>query len=492
MFTNVHRKQSQLTITILVLLTNLYSDAFASNQEQPLLSWQTPLPRIQDFIHNTQHLETLGKHHIVVVHGETKNYSISESEKHAVNNQTEITGSTNNGGTNNSSIKNSNASVTLYPLPDEDIQLTYAFTVIRAPEDTVRKTLMDFGHYRRTMPHIIESELLQQKDNHWLGQYRLTFQMPLLSFEPQVQIQHTLLDNGDLIERRVAGDIDYSVARWQIIALDKHRTLLVQTSWADIGSVSWLMRLVFAAQPDMNRLSPLTAAALTIQSLKERIERKHFSRNQRLYATKLLFPDSTHYLTSLSTSQRGALHLLTKLGTVNMVSSAIQFSHQRNSFTLQPILSAISVPTPYKTLKSRATNIASYPKYMRTISDIEDVVDDTAHHQSQWSLGFNFAVFTFDIDFGIEGLWNDNQTQFSFASTQGDFNPLLGQINWYPNASPNDTSTLITMALAHNINDNAGYILNAIKHIPYSQMFAGLYVGTLLIEGQQELAYKPR
>ncbi len=486
MLSNAHRKQSPFTVAILILLTLFCTSAFASNQS--LLSWQTPLPRIQDFIQNTQHLEALGKHHIVVVHGKAKNYSNDKPLKHSAHHSTVVS----NNPKTLSSTNNSTETPPLYPLPDEDIQLTYAFTVIRAPEEKVRETLMDFAHYRRTMPHIIESELLQQQDNHWLGQYRLTFQMPLLSFEPQVQIQHTLLDNSDLIERRIAGDIDYSVARWQTIALDKHRTLLVQTSWADIGSVSWLMRLVFAAQPDMNRLSPLTAAALTIQSLKERIEKRHFSRNQRLYATKLLFPDSTHYLTSLSASQQDALHSLTKLGSVNMISSAIQFSPQRHSFTLQPILSAISVPEPYETLKSRATNIAKYPKYMRTISDIEDVVDDSRHHQSQWSLGFNFAVFTFDIDFGIEGLWNNEQTQFSFASTQGDFNPLIGQINWYPSTTPDDTSTLVTMALAHNINDNAGYILNTIKHIPYSQMFAGLYVGTLLIEGQQELAYKPR
>jgi len=462
---NPHKTQSQFTFTILILLASFCAGASSSNKAKTLSSWKTPLPRIQDFIQNTQYLEALGKHHIVVVHGEAKNYFKDRSVDH---------------GTDSSKV---------YSLPDEDIQLTYAFTVIQAPANKVKETLMDFASYRRTMPHIIESELLQQQDNHWIGQYRLTFQMPLLSFEPQVQIQHTLLDNGDLIERRIAGDIDYSVARWQIIALDKQRTLLLQTSWADIGSVSWLMRLVFAAQPDMNRLSPLTAAALTIQSLKERIEKKHFSRNQRLYATKLLFPDSTRYLTTLSLPQKNALSELTKLGSVNMISSAIQFTHQRNSFTLQPILSAVSVPQPYAELKQRATNIGGYPKHMRTISDIKDVIDDSHRHQSQWSLGFNFAVFTFDIDFGIEGLWSKDQTQFAFASTQGDFNPLIGRINWYPNKAPDDNSTLVTMALAHNINDDAGYILNAIKRIPYSQMFAGLYVGTLLIEGQQELAH---
>jgi hypothetical protein len=464
-----HQTQRQFTATILIFLVSFCAVASSANKEKTLLSWQTPLPRIQNFIHNTQHLEVLGKHHIVVVHGEAKNYFKDHSIDDAANHNP--------------------VPAELYPLPDEDIQLTYAFTVIQAPAEKVKETLMDFAHYRRTMPHIIESKLLEQQDNHWLGQYRLTFQMPLLSFEPQVQIQHTLLENGDLIERRIAGDIDYSVARWQIIALDKQRTLLLQTSWADIGSVSWLMRLVFAAQPDMNRLSPLAAAALTLQSLKERIEKKHFSRNKRLYATKRLFPDNTHYLTTLSLPQKDALNALTKLGSVNMISSAIQFNHQRNSFTLQPILSAVSVPQDYKELKQRATNIKEYPKHMRTIHDIEDVLDDALNHQSQWSLGFNFAIFTFDIDFGIKGLWNKDQTQFTFASTQGDFEPLIGRINWYPNSVSDDKSTLVTMALAHNISDDAGYILNAIKHIPYSQMFAGLYVGTLLIEGQQELTH---
>ena len=464
-----HQTQRQFTATILIFLVSFCAVASSANKENTLSPWQTPLPRIQSFIDNTRHLEVLGKHHIVVFHGETKNYF----KDHSINDTASHTATP----------------PELYPLPDDDIQLTYAFTVIRAPAEKVKETLMDFAHYRRTMPHIIESELLEQQDNHWLGQYRLTFQMPLLSFEPQVQIQHTLLENGDLIERRIAGDIDYSVARWQIIALDKQRTLLLQTSWADIGSVSWLMRLVFAAQPDMNRLSPLAAAALTLQSLKERIEKKHFSRNQRLYAKKLLFPDNTHNLTTLSIPQKDALNALTKLGSVNMISSAIQFTHQRNSFTLQPILSAVSVHQDYGKLKKRAINIKEYPKYMRTIQDIENVLDDTLNHQSQWSLGFNFAIFTFDMDFGIEGLWNKDQTQFTFASTQGDFEPLIGRINWYPNSVSDDKSTLVTMALAHNISDDAGYILNAIKHIPYSQMFAGLYVGTLLIEGQQELTH---
>ena len=485
MLNKSHKNLRKTTITTLILLISFCTDVFADNTKKTLPFWQTPLPRIQDFIQNTQHLEALGKHHIVVVHGKAKNYF----SDHIENQSTEIQDPKHQHPKHQAPKNDRTDTPELHPLPDEKIQLTYAFTVIRAPANKVKETLMDFARYRRTMPHIIESELLQQQDNHWLGQYRLTFQMPLLSFEPQIQIQHSLLENGDLIERRISGDIDYSVARWQIIALDKQRTLLLQTSWADIGSVSWLMRLVFAAQPDMNRLSPLTAAALTLQSLKERIEKKHFSRSQRLYATKLLFPDSTRYLTTLNTPQKDALNELTKLGSVNMISSAIQFTHQRHSFTLQPILSAVSVPQPYKELKQRATNIKGYPEHMRTINDINDVIDDSLNHQSQWSLGFNFAVFTFDIDFGIEGLWNKDQTQFTFASTQGDFSPLLGRINWYPSNSPGDKTTLVTMALAHNINDDAGYILNAIKQIPYSQMFAGLYVGTLLIEGQQELAH---
>ena len=167
-----------------------------------------------------------------------------------------------------------------------------------------------------------------------------------------------------------------------------------------------------------------------------------------------------------------------------MISPAVLFKHPDYRFALQPILNAISVPLNAAALKPLATNIKNYPDHMQAISDISKVRDNQKTHRSHWTLGFDFSIFTFNMDFSIEGLWNKDQTELIFASTSGDFDPLLGKINWYPDGN----NTLVTMAMAHNISDDAGFILKAIKNTPYSQMYAGSFIGNLLIEGQQQLA----
>lgn len=437
-------------------LTLTYAHASDSTSKDfAFEQWSSPLPSLQEIAPPLNKLALLGKNKIVVVHGNSSPERENQPDK------------------------------LLYSLPDEDIRLTYAFTVINASEKRVRNVLMDFDQYQRTMPHITKSKLLAQQDNHWLGEYRLIFQMPMLTFEPDVKIQHTLLSNGDLIERRIAGDIDYSTARWQVISLSATRSLLVQTSWADIGSVSWLMRLVFSAQPDLHRLSPLTAAALTIQSIKERVENKPFSYRHTVTLSDTLSSARLPYLPTMSSQQQEVLSSLTHIGSVNIISPVRWFTQNRKTFSLQPILSAATIPQEFSTLKSKATNIRQYPERMDVISDITEVVDDTQQHQSQWELGFDFSVFRFAIDFGISGEWKNNQNSLTFISTSGDFDPLLGQIQWQP--SPN--GTLTTINLAHNIKDDTGFILRSIKNIPYSQLFAGLYVGTMLIEGQQQLTH---
>jgi len=444
-------------VTLMFIVTSTV--AYAKDSLE-LNNWDTQLPRIQSLVDDIQQLQTLGNKHIVVLHGTSKNYT-----KEVKSNQP------------------GHKVAPIYPLPNKDIHLTYAFTVINASKSRVQRTLLDFGNYKNTMPQVIESKLLQQQANHWLGEYRLKFSMPSITFKPQIKIQHTLLANGDLIERRVDGDIEYSIARWQIIPLSMRRCLLLQTSWVDVGSINLLMRVIFAAQPDLGRLSPLSAAALTIQSIKLAIENKRRYRVSPIQ-TRPVFPDNINNLTTLTTKQLIALKNLTRFGTVSMISPAVLFKHPDYRFAMQPILNAISVPLNAAALKPLATNIKNYPDHMQAISDISKVRDNQKTHRSHWTLGFDFSIFTFNMDFSIEGLWNKDQTELIFASTSGDFDPLLGKINWYPDGN----NTLVTMAMAHNISDDAGFILKAIKNTPYSQMFAGSFIGNLLIEGQQQLA----
>ena len=357
----------------------------------------------------------------------------------------------------------------------------HAFTVIAAPLQQVQNRLLDFSRYKDMMPHVIDSRISEIHSTHWIAEYKLSFKMPVVHVKPKVTMLHRLLPNGDLVEQAVKGDLEFSQARWQLIPLSPKRTLVIQTSAADIGSASWWLKLMFYVQPDLELLSPINAAALTLQSLRQAVERKFLHRVIRIKSDNCDKSELQQLLPDFNKAQQRAIGELTSIGPVSMAGAHTVLSYFKKRLVLQAVTTARMVPKPKPQLIDYYSDIRHYPKHMKAIRRIDKVKEKALQHHSQWQLGFDFAVFTFKVNFAVNGTWKSERDEFNFHSPEGDFHYLNGRLQAWQHE---ENATIVLFSSAHEIDPNAGYILKAISGIPFNQLFSGIFIGRQLIDGQ--------
>ncbi len=368
-----------------------------------------------------------------------------------------------------------------------DLTWQQAFTVIPASRERVMQAVLDFAHYQQTMPHVSKSELIKSTPPIWQAKYTLSFKMPIVHVKPVVVMQHQLLPNGDLVERAIDGDIRFSQSRWQFVALAPRRTLLIQTSAADIGSASWWLKLIFAAQPDFETLSPVNAAALTLQSLRQKLSHRFTSRYRSLPHRNLQECKERDFFKLLpipDRQQREAIGHLTEQGPVSLVSPFYTLKHCHHHVGFQAVTTARLINRPKAAIKPLYTNIRHYPDSMEAIRKITNIKENQLHHRSHWQLGFDFSVFTFKIDYDVKGQWNQSRDGFSFISPRGDFRYLNGHLQWWEHSA---NKTVAMFVSAHDIDPEAGYILKLIARIPFNQMFSGVFIGRRLMDSQAQM-----
>lgn len=371
-------------------------------------------------------------------------------------------------------------------LPDHPIQLIQAMTTLPVPAEQVMATLLNFGAYAGYMPHVNSSRIASHQDKEWLAHFRLSFRLPLVDVEPDVWMRYHQLSDTRLSERIERGDLDYALGLWHLYPINENKTLLVHTSWSDFGSASWLLRLAFAAQPDFERLSPVSAAALTLQALRQQISRDFMPTT--LFASEDISPATL--LPDFTKEQTQALAGLAKAGNVTLASTQRRIrtrskpGQRARWLEYQPVTTLGLIDSGREPLTAVYSDLKHYPEHIRAIRRLQNIEQKGDQLKADWRLGFDFAIFTLNIDFTAVGTWQNDTSRFDFVSDEGDFTFLYGRWQWF---AVNDTETLVQFSSAHDLNPDASWLLEAVRDIPHNQLFSGIFIGSQLIEGHRKM-----
>jgi ribosome-associated toxin RatA of RatAB toxin-antitoxin module len=430
----------------MLLLATCSAHAEGSRAE-PLID--IPFPTLQSVIADTQALADLARDQVVVLHHQPRRF------KHPA-------------------------------LPSEPIQVTQGFTLIHAPAAKVWSQLLNFGQYAQFMPQVLESQILDATQTQWTADYTLSFKMPLIHVKPKITMRYQRNAPHELREQRLAGDIRHSLGRWEVWPLDSRRTLLAYTTWSDPASASWVLKLVFAAQPDFARLAPVSASVLTLQSIRHQIEGRYLyrhTRNRRLPHRLEDNPEpETPLIPDLQAHSLSTLETLAKHGNVSLIAPLTYGTYQAQEVRHQTVTTLGLVNAPIERIRPVFTDLDRYPKHIDAIERIDALQTSDHLLSGLWELGFNFSIFRLGIEFQADGIWSQNQSRFDFDSPKGDFAYLTGRWQWHELESGH---TLVQFSSAHDTGPNSPYLIRSVGQIPFNQMFAGIFIGSQLIEGQQ-------
>lgn len=152
-------------------------------------------------------------------------------------------------------------------------QFATAGVQIGAPVDFVRSVVLDFDRYSEFLPQAKQVKVKGHTGNKFIVDYELALDFFVVNVAVNYTLEYSVLPNGALIWRRIAGDMEEIYGSWEFLPLDASRTVAFHTSWSDNRSRGWIVRKALDAQPSLEEAIGVSAATIMTESMRTRAEK---------------------------------------------------------------------------------------------------------------------------------------------------------------------------------------------------------------------------
>lgn len=368
----------------------------------------------------------------------------------------------------------------LFSLPPRDITVpargimrTYKAAVFRGSAlvlpvaaERVRKHLHDYTAYAAHIPNTESVTVVAAEGLHTLVEYRHVFKLSMLTTSTRLQLQHTQEADGSLSAVLVEGDADAAVSRWQIVALDEKRTLLVYFNWADIASINLLINVLLKAQPDMAVAAPYGAAFVAMEAL-----RKAFMPDAAAPAAQDL-PSRPVVPAFPAFAEHALLARLAAVGPVALVDAGQWLC--RDGVVLKQRFVAVgnAVATDLATAFRQSQRFDCYPQFFPLAQKAVSKPRKEGF-SVDWQVGIGFGFFSLGVRYRLAYM-QSSETALSFHQEEGDLTHIDGEWCWQ---SLGAGQALGALTIGNHIGEQAPLVLRFARHFPYHDILAGLYMG---------------
>ncbi|NNM52319.1 MAG: hypothetical protein HKM02_08850 [Pseudomonadales bacterium] len=289
--------------------------------------------------------------------------------------------------------------------------------------------------------HIEQLQTINQ-DQYYLETQ--DYPLPWLHWHLHMRWHRRTLSSGQWLTELQEGDIRASLSRTEIYPLDQQHCLLVFTLWSDLGSHSWIIRLLQQTQPELSRALPWLAVSTMLEA-----ERQRYS------------PASTN-------------------SNAPMPSPFMEGSVRIHPWSALPGLAGTepwvsvdqSFPGSPSSVLALLCQFSRYPEFLHALKNVH-VMQEGAIQRSDWNLRITIGLLQLHRNYHITTERSAHEIDFqgrddSGHSLQGRWDMLLG-------AHQNTQSRLSLQTGEDN-----GWITGYLRYTPYPEMAAPM-LGALLI-----------
>ncbi len=419
-----------ITLTLVLMVSH---GAYAS-----LLSWTDPTPNaLAPFQNNSKYVAELAAQDILIYSHPAQKISFN---------------STNGMRTYNSA------------------QFSSAALVVNAPIDQVASTLKNYNSYVGLFPTLKKATTLESNNQDTMVKYRISIPTPIkvLNFNEDATLQHRI-GNNSLSTIVVDSPFLYGMGKLEWFALDKTRTLVTITQWADVNSTKgFLINTLLKAMPEIKDGIPYGSNTFILESLNRKF-------NGKANVTTL-----------------GAGQLPTKNLNKNQYQQVIQLS-QKTGQPVSFIHTPAAVPykhgnetlrftTSYQYFKSPTTTSAQlldaktyqtlFPKLVRSIDMIN--IDDRT----------NDAVFNVRAGLGVITIPFNLRLRFTDLNAQSkDMDAVGGDLKFVRSRMfilPYGTGSVWKIVGGGKIDDSAPFLLRAMRSLPYHDVLPSAVIASVI------------
>jgi ribosome-associated toxin RatA of RatAB toxin-antitoxin module len=356
----------------------------------------------------------------------------------------------------------------------DDCRFVSCSAVIDEPPETVRDFVTNFGDYHTLLKFIRESEVLEDDEDHPAVSFSIGMDTPLVDPRFNYTLRYDLTGD-DIVFRAESGDFDTILGRWEFIPLEGDRTFLVYTSWFEFGSLSWTMRTIFWAQPDLKTTIPVTQASVLIHAMKNRLENRSDTPPQD--TDDLPEEPSIPILTDDGRSLE-ALAPLTEQGTLIKVHPHQWINDEGSPLDITFVTAIGLMETDAETARHHSRNFEKYPDYIDQVSTVTPSRDDDGNLIARWELDLGVNILSIGLDYTIKYL-SHSEKALKFHRLDGDIEHVYGALEW---VEIEEDRTLFFYTTATQVGSGDSFIVQLANILPHKQIIIGVAAGAMAVE----------
>lgn len=319
-----------------------------------------------------------------------------------------------------------------------------------------------------------------QAGEYWLYQ---NYPLPLFTWHVALHMHQWMTTPNQWLTELIDGDVDASLNRWEIYALDSSRSLVVFTDWTNIEPTNWLYQLVLKAQGDIRAALPWLVVSSTLESL-----RRHYDPPKGPPSSPL--PEFPAPPEPPSLDYYGSL---LKSGNMARISGRLWFQDNGNPRPIQFVSVSQPIDAPPQTSQQLLSQFSRYDEFLKPVQSVS-VSPTPFGMETTWRLRANLGLFNISSEYHVI-FWRKSPSLLYFYRERGAQRQFFGSFEFNDNG---ERGTLCTLTTGAENGGNASWLLGYMRYAPFPEI-NGPLLGSLLtlrkgapwVEKQLSAANKP-
>ncbi len=287
---------------------------------------------------------------------------------------------------------------------------------------------------------------IEQRQTIAQDQYYLETQdypLPWWHWRMHMRWHRHALAAGQWLTELQQGDIRASLSRTEIYPLDPHHALWVFTLWSDLGTQSWLIRLLQQTQPELSRALPWLAVSTVMEAKRQSM-----------------------FLPVRSTSPQPPPFME---GSVRIH----PWSARPGSARSQPWISVDqSFPATPSSVMSQLGQFSRYPEFLHALKGVRSRQEGALQH-TDWNMNIRLGLLSLQRSYHL--ILQTTPSAIIFQGQDDHGHNLQGQWTFHAGPALNTQSRL-----SLQMGEDHSWITGYLRYTPYPEIAAPM-LGALLI-----------
>ncbi len=300
--------------------------------------------------------------------------------------------------------------------------------IINSPVDKVKEIIKDYSIINDIQSQHTNLKFVSKKGNHTVYSYNQQYKYGIITLNTDFLVQQTLENDGSISTMLHEGDVESQIQRWEFLALDEERTMLILTFWSAYSTAKFSFKILLAVMAESHLIAPVMYCSMYLEQYSDYIQ-KGLPQQEVAAENIKEKPELTFYTEQLSDKGRVLMESLVAKGAVYL--RTYQFVKDRSK------LERISTVTKFVMLNVPFDQAAPVISDMCNLTESIQLVKSVKHKETPERVisrtKYRIGKFPISISFFTQQTFNEtenNHLTFRNPGVEGAFSPYAGAYEW--------------------------------------------------------------